>query len=270
MFRFFRDKAKVKEIEIHWTPLEIAEAAARGEVRLNDLHIGPVLEKEAPQRFVRHRLSANAILFSSRPDVAGLVVIFTGKSGRTMVPLSVQLQFIDEACFDVLVLADPGRLHYTAGVEPFGNDIAALALGLRRFAAERGYHRIFTYGESMGGLPSLAAGRMAGATRAISVGGRFAWHIRRLLEGRDMPAFEALCPCTKSETELLLVYSAWMVEDRDHANLVQSRLPGARLIAIDHFRHNPIMHLFKHGELKPFLAAMLARGETPAAVDGEG
>jgi hypothetical protein len=153
-------------------PAELPPPAAAWQARLSGM-MGQVAP--AVQAFRRRDLSDHASFFEGAGDAGAgrcLVVGFTGIALRMNVPAPVFLQALPAAACDVVILRDPGRAAFLAGVPGYAPDLPALA---ERLAADLpggrhpgGWRCI---GTSAGGAAALYFGRLAGARRAVSVDG---------------------------------------------------------------------------------------------------
>ena len=235
---FERQKAKVKAWDDQLTPMEIA-AALKKDAEL-PFAISPLLRSGAnPVGYVREDWSEDASYYTSRKSAKGLIVVFSGRTMRVGVPISYFLQMLRDDVFDVVFLRDPRQLHYTHGVRGLGGFLESMR-HIRKFADANGFEQVLTFGNSGGGFPALRAGRLLGARRAISVGGRYPWHPGRLIRGETpVLAFDMLCACASpSPTELVAVYGRGHEIDT-HANaLLRKTFPECIEVPIDIKEHD--------------------------------
>jgi len=195
------------------------------------------------------------------PERKCLIVCFCGASNRLMMPISCLLQYLPSDFCDVIVLRDKTRQHYFKGITGYAESLPAL---VRRIADDLGadaYLRRYCFGVSMGAFPALRAGVLMEADRAVSVGGGFALHPRRLLEEPDIapPAFDPICGCVgNADTELVCAYAAGDKTDRQSATHL-SHIRAVTLISVpDLTEHNIIKKLAKKGLLRDFFNGMFA------------
>jgi hypothetical protein len=105
------------------------------------------------------------------------------------------------------------------------------------------------------GFPALRYGLMWKADRAISIGGSFAWHPRRLLEepGNALPAFDPLCACqANTSTALFCAYGARNSKDQEEASRLSSILPVNHIAVPGLSDHNIIKAQANNGSLSAF------------------
>ena len=254
---FERQKAKVKEWDNQLTPLEIA-AALKNDAEL-PFAISPLLRSgHNPVGYVREDWSEDASYYTSQKSAKGLIVVFSGMAGRVGVPISYFLQMLRDDVFDVVFLRDPRQLHYTHGVRGLGGFLESMR-HIRKFADANGFEQVLTFGNSVGGFPALRAGRLLGARRAVSVGGRYPWHPGRLIRGETpVRAFDMLCACASpSPTELVAVYARGNEIDT-HANaLLRKTFPECIEVPIDIEEHGILGYFYRARLLPLFVACLL-------------
>ena len=248
---------KVKAWEDQLTPLEIAKLLESDQSLL--FSIAPLLKSgQRPAGYIREEWGEDAHYFTAASDARNLLVVFTALRGNIGVSISTFLQCLRDDAYDVVLLRDRGDLHYTRGISGLG-DALGIARRIEELAGTKRYQRVVTFGSSLGGLPALRFGRLLKASRAISVGGRTAWHPARLARGeRPVDAFDLLCPCApQSPTELVLVYSVGDEEDTLAFELVRKNFPECIGIPIDAEKHNLLGHFHKAHLLPLFLACLI-------------
>src|SRR5680860_1715698 len=119
MIAFDRRKTIVKEWDDQLTPMEIA-AMLEADAEL-PFTIAPLLHSgQRPVGYLREDWSEDASYYTSHEGAKSLIVVFTGAQRRIGVPISYFLQAAREDKFDVVVLRDPHRLHYTHGIKKQG------------------------------------------------------------------------------------------------------------------------------------------------------
>ena len=252
------------QIEDMLTPMEYAELGRR----LDDPELAAAYARRSvtrrmagqePRSFQRNRIAADVLLFSdpAYPSAAKtLLVGFAGRLGRLMIPNVGFVQCLAPESFDILILADPAKHHFRGGLPGYGKDFLGLVAAVQRDFPAASYKRVVAIGASMGGLPSVWFGLMAGANRTICIGGRAAWDVTRLLEG-DGPAhaYDPICACcTANHPEIVFVYTRDHRIDRVQAEHFAGIL-GAQTLPIPGVKdHSPLGHLWETGSLPAFLA----------------
>ena len=187
------------------TPLEVAELAGRPLPEASAEWLGRIaaltgLGRVEPAGFERRVIQPTVEIygdprFPSRDK--SLVIGFTGQLNRLMMPLAAFLQALPAERCDLVVVRKGREDHYDRGIPPWTGMTEAAGALLREAGAAR-YRRLATFGVSAGGLPALRYGILGGAGRAVSVGGRFHWHVHRLRTGGEVPAVDPLCACMTS------------------------------------------------------------------------
>ena len=253
---FERRKAKVKDWDNQLTPLEIA-TVLKTDAEL-PFAIAPLLRGgQNPVGYVREEWSEDASYYTSRKGAKRLIVAFTNFKGRLGIPISYFLQTLRDDVFDILVLRDPRNLHYTHGIRGLGGFLETMRQ-IEHFAGANGFQQIITFGNSRGGLPALRAGRLLGARRAISIGGRYVWHPGRLTRNETpVCAFDLLCACTSpGPTELVVVYARGNEVDKSAFDLLKRTIPECTAVPIDIEEHSIFRH-FYNARLLPLFVACL-------------
>ncbi len=233
------------------------------------LHLPVLLANEPPARYIRRPITPWITLFED-PDVAQeakcLIFAFCGLGDRLMMGTAVFLQLIPNAAFDVVVMRDPDRTLYEHGSRNYAKSFHELARRLSGDTKVDRYRRICSYGTSMGGFVALRFGQLVGG-RAISVGGRFPWVIRRLIShGRQaIQAFDLLCACRKTESDFICVYGDRSEEDVKSADQLSTMYPVMHWPISDTSEHNVIFEMWKRGNLRQFYRDVFAT--EPAAAN---
>lgn len=186
-----------------------------------------------------------------------LLIAFTDRIGSMTMPITSFLQHLPHDGMDVLVLSDASRNHYRGGCRGLGKSMPELRAALG--GSVRAYGATMAIGASMGGLPAVRFGLMAGAERAISIGGR-PWNDVTRIAGRAPipPAFDLLCDCLRRKSRnLLFVHAAGHGADRAAATLLAGRTGGRTLGVMGLTNHAVLGHLWMRGAVPHFLATIL-------------
>jgi len=191
-----------------------------------------------PQPFRRHDLAENATFYEGAGgDGAGrcLMVGFTGIALRMNVPAPVFLQALPAGACDVVILRDPGRAAFLAGVPGYAADLPALAARLAAdLPAGRRPGGIRCIGTSAGGAAALYFGRLAGARRAVSVDGGHPGGLGlKLAPAVDRGAFDtAVAGAPPGEGALIAAHGIGEPRDALRGRLLAAGLPGARALTV--------------------------------------
>lgn len=223
---------------------------------------------------VRLRSSSTApdvrVLIESHTDgAAGLVMLFTGATGRLNLPLAVALQHLPIAGRELVLLGDPTRRAYLDGVPGVATSLPGLAAWVRDRAAGR---PIWTLGTSMGGGPAVITGLLAGAVRAAALGG-FDPLSRAGADGAAAEIRRALAAVPgASEPDaptVLCVHAEGSERDAANAEALRSSVGGGRRVVLAGVaRHDVLAEAARAGSLQDLLALVLDPG-TPIP-PGEG
>lgn len=222
--------------------------------------------RSAIKQFRRRELAANATLYTAGKGAKALVVGLCGKRLRLMMPLPMMLQHTDDRLYDVLILSDPQRLHFDRGISNFATSLVGLARRIESIATEHGHTSIVTYGTSMGGFPSLRIGGLLGAERAISAGGRFPYHVKRLIEGdHTISAFDLLCNCRAPllTTPGYVLFSEDKPPDLESASALAQIMPQTRLCGFACDSHNFPIRIYSKGNLAEYFDEIFGLDREP-------
>lgn len=190
------------------------------------------------------------------PQGRTLIVGFAGNYMRLMLPTWNILVHLDHRAYDLLLLCDPARGHYAAGVPGLGADLPGLAHTLARYAD--GYARTLALGTSAGGLAAIAVARLNGWAGAVAVGGdRPSAH----------PGIEAVLRATASAAgRTRLCYGAAQARDTDAAQETAALLGTAVLEPHPGVRqHNLLLHLMRRRRLRSAFDAWFAADPSEAS-----
>jgi hypothetical protein len=263
-----RHQQRLADLEDNLTPAEIAKLISDRRYEQFCFAIRPLLQNgQSPVRYVRESWCENANFYTANRGARRLIVAFCGLANRIGVPTSYFLQMLRDDLYDVLLLSDPLLLHFDRGVPDFSNSLVETTRRVQDFAAAKGYEEIVSFGASMGGFPALRAGLLLSAGRAISVGGRYCWHVRRLMSDEEqIKAFDLLCPCfAGAEVKMTAVLAAKNQHDVRSLDAMRRTFPACRAVMIDTDMHNVTGYFYHLGLLRLFYAALFEYGERPAS-----
>lgn len=231
-----------------------------------DGFIGAIFNERPDVRaYARLRLCDHVWFYGHAPGEARrkhLLLAFCGAAHRLMVPVTVALQHIDAAEFDVVVLTDPSRRGYLAGIDGFASDFAGILDRLSQEVGTRHYTSVRCLGTSQGGAPALLAGLHLGAERAVSVGGRpFRDHERAAAEeGSVSEAGVPRALAGKVATKIVCAFGADNAKDREAAaTLAGDHIArGAWSVPVQGVAtHNLLFDMLKARRLGGFLDGLL-------------
>jgi hypothetical protein len=251
------------QVEDMLTPLELVELGRRIDdptmraayARRRTVH--EVAEKP-PEPYVQRQLAPTVRIYSDPARPPGgktLLVAFAGRLQRLMVPTVALLQNLPAEFYDVVLLYDPAQQHFRGGCPDYGASFLGLIAALERDVPRARYLRSVAFGASMGGLPAIWYGLIAGTDRAICVGGRRPWDAHRISAG-DLPphAYDPLCACcTGGHTGMVFVHGSSHEVDRRDAEHYAA-IVGGQVLAIPGMgTHSPLATLWQQHQLGRFL-----------------
>jgi len=256
----WRQQALLEDAEHNLTPLEfqlvsgtLCERFANAQAALQSLLLTRLLANEAPARYVRQPVAPDVTLFHD-PDQDRakkcIVFAFCGRAQRLMIPTGVFLQLLPRKGVDVVILKDQHGSHFVQGCGEYAADFSQLVTRLARDLKPDRYKSVYCYGTSLGGFVALRCGLLFG-TRSISVGGRFPWHVQRLLEGKTLPAFDLLCACKASDAAEFVCVHGGLEADVKAVDHLATMFPVTR-VHIQEPGHNVIFKMWKEGTLRQF------------------
>ena len=240
MFSFRRDKAIWAEAERTMTPMEASRILRNKESGYRSFSTGHFESTFQPRRFERVRLAESANLYSANLGARTLIVGMAGRHAHLFGPIWRVLQHLDDSKYDLLLVADDRRWHFSAGSAGFANSLPEMATRIRHIAESGAYENLITYGTSMGGFPALRLGGLLGAQRAVSIGGRYAWDIHRLqTEPGYQNGFDPLCSCFGARPkEGVAIYAEQVKEDAENVARLKAVYPDLHEIAVPGRKHD--------------------------------
>ncbi len=227
-------------MENYLTPVEVRrfETALAGlpDDAPGRLWIGRLIEymplnKIRPVEFDRRSFGKSISLFTSDAVPAAgktLIIGFTGHFHRLMAPTMCWLDCLNPEKYDLLVLRDFKRMHYTHGIPGLGDNYFEALSNLSRVVDQMAYRNVFVLGTSGGGMAALLAAILLKASRGIAFGSSsFEQLVAKMREiGLDPAPFEALFASRPHPfPELILGYGANFPRDANAAQAIHRRLP---------------------------------------------
>jgi hypothetical protein len=253
------DRQQLKHLEDSLTPAEIARIIEDPKYQNFPFAIRPLLQNgQAPTSYLRDSWCENANYYTANRGGRSLLVAFCGSTGRLGVSSSYFLQMLRDDLYDVLILNDPQRLHFDRGIPGFSSSFIETIRRIEDFAAAVGFQEVITFGASMGGFPSLRAGLMLNARRAVCIGGRYCWHVGRLMRAeKQIKAFDTLCYCNgKSNVQMVAIVARKNQEDVQNLEMMRRTFPSCRALMIDTDMHNVTGYFRQAGLLRLFYACL--------------
>jgi hypothetical protein len=205
---------------------------------------------DAPRSFLRHPIGRNFFLYEppqSDPSDRGLLIAITGNARRLLLPVSMFLQAVDPARWDVLVVVKEKGASYLDGLDGVAPDFPGVVRHIETTFTPSAYRRTVTFGVSNGGFPSAWAALLMGAERGICVCGVL-----------PNPVPPSAARPTSAPVDLVFVYGRDSERDRGPAMDLNGYYGGTLLAVPDISVHNVLEVLLARRELSPFLDRLLA------------
>ena len=141
-----RRKQKTRIADDILTPAEIAEIIRNDPAGEFQYELRSMLESgQAPASYVRQAWSQHALYYTANRGARSLIVAFASAVNRLGVPISYFLQTLREDLYDVLVLQDPRKLHFTRGVSGLGSFVDVIRR-IESYAEANGFTEIIQHG----------------------------------------------------------------------------------------------------------------------------
>jgi acyl carrier protein len=195
------------------------------------------------QAWSRRPLTAHLDLYDSDgSDTSGktLIVGFSGNKMRLMLPAWNILVHLDPGSYSLLIVCDPARGHFAAGVPGLGRDLPDLAHTLAGHA--KGYARTMALGTSAGGLASIAVAELNRWDGAVTVGAD-----RPSAHPEIATLFQAF---SSGAVRTRVCYGADRARDAEAAQEIAAILGTAELEPYHGVRqHNLLLHLMRRRRL---------------------
>lgn len=205
----------------------------------------------------RERLAFSAMLYRRQASAAEhrrLVVGFAGNHQRLMLPTHQILDHLPPQD-DLLLVADPDRLHFAAGVRGIRGSFQGVCDWLAGQLAKLPYEDVITFGTSGGGLAAIGAAYALGLHRAATVAAD---------SPGSHPALETFLleriavRSMGQHPAVIVAYDSANLRDRTGGLAIAALIPTTRtLIRSACGAHNTILPAFKAGRLAPFLHDLL-------------
>ena len=267
------------ELENRITPLEWAELQRHSEtLRADDAFLASWLQIHSPmmglsgksrtEPFERRRLAPGVVLYAKGQTAdarkRSLVVCFTGRARRMMMPMPVFLQYLDASAADVVIVSCPRDGLYSNGLPGLALDVPSLLEQVALIADAGRYARVVTMGTSAGASPSLLFGLRHGCEAVLAVGIGAADEPSGRSPSRSLEAlarqFSGLSP---RRPRVFLVHGADDSRDAETAEAWASLVHALRLpvsSASGKVGHNALWPIAQAGRLSAILGATLLRG----------
>lgn len=207
-------------------------------------------------RWRRQRLAPTASLYERRaaaPNGRRLIMAFAGNHQRLMLPTHVILDHLPEHD-DLLLLCDPNRRHFAAGLPGIAATLPGVCEWLGRRLAARPYESAVAFGTSAGGLAAVCAAYALGCRRAVAVGAD---------APADHPPLERFLRVLVTTAPIgppavVLAYDPANHRDRAGSETLATLIPTARTMILPAGGgHNPLRPALAAGRLAALLHDLL-------------
>lgn len=249
------------DLQQHATPAEVAFLTTRPmrwpqefDTWLDALFAMMTLNNRRIEPFSTRRLNDHISLYEGTGSRGVLAIGFCGVAGLLFMPIPYLLQYFAAENTDVLVLRDPTRAGFIAGVRGYAGSFRDLMDGLRRDLNFPRYGDIRIFGTSGGGAAALAAGVLVGSARAVSFSGHLPTSSQRYAAEAATTDLEDVLRTAPARPGDFCVYGAANQRDAANAvelaNLLQLRLYPVASVA----DHNVVFDLHRRHLLSDVLA----------------
>lgn len=206
--------------------------------------------------FSRQSLGWGLRLYQGGGDPADKVLIlaFSTRGERLMMPMPSLLQQLDSQRFDLLLVPDRSRSSYERGLPPLAESTQTLIEYLARLPVLKAYGSVRSMGSSGGGYAALLAAATLGLEMGVSFAGRFP-------AGRHWLRFQRVWALRQARSRsggapLLAVFGGPKTRDRKFAQAFV-RGVGARSLAIDYVEgeagHLILAEVLERGHLETLI-----------------
>lgn len=205
----------------------------------------------------RERLASSAMLYrrqATADELRGLVVGFAGNHQRLMLPTHQILDHLPPQD-DLLLVADPDRLHFATGVRGIAGSFQGVCDWLAGQLTELPYGDVITFGTSGGGLAAIGAAYELGLHRAATVAADSPGSHPEL----ETFLLERIAARpTGQHPAVVVAYDSANLRDRTGGLAIAALIPSTRTLnRAASGAHNTILQAFNAGRLAPFLHDLL-------------
>ena len=216
-------------------------------------------------RWQRHPLAASVIHYrrvDPSPTGRRLVVGFAGNHQRLMLPTHLILDHLPRTD-DLLLLSDPDRRHFAAGIRGLAASLPAVCDWLAARQASWEYDALVTFGTSAGGLAAICAALALGGRRAVAVGAD---------APTAHPALTAMLEESLATTSpgrrpaVVLAFDPANRRDQAGGEALRGIVPGCRTVTLDAGGgHNTLRPALEAGRLTALLQELVGTHQQACA-----
>jgi len=189
-----------------------------------------------------------------------LVIGFSGRAQRMMVPTAALLDCFNPALYDVVILRDPARLMFVRGIPGLGGTFFEILSNLGRHVDLPAYRNVIPLGTSAGGLPAILAAQALDLATGICVSGQeFGVFVECAASAgvSEEPFRQLLAARSGRPRRLVLACAADNDKDRAATEDLAARVPARVVTVRNCATHGVLGHLARQKRLPAFLAKML-------------
>jgi hypothetical protein len=207
---------------------------------------------DAPEAFERREISDRVVFYEGQGGSTPrrLLIAFTGKARRMMLPTPTFLQALDAAAWDVVLLKRTKS--FLEGLDGEATDFDGVVAYLRRAFIRADYSGVATIGTSGGGGFAVVAALKLKADRGVSISGTVNAAVLALAPRRNR-----LMAFLRGTPRLCFVHASDFASDRRAANRMIRAWGGRRREVTGVEEHNVVWPLQQRGELKSLLKEVL-------------
>ncbi len=182
-----------------------------------------------------------------------VLIVWTGRAGRPMMPLATFVGSVALYKTDVVILRAPKSAEsYLGGVGSLGNSLKDTIAQLGGLIADWNYSDIFVLGASMGTPPALICSAYLKPARVLLAGpidpnSQYASDLEDFVQSREKLAEQA---------HISIAVGDFATADQAAATFI-SNLTGAKIIKIPAAGHNPLWPLVESGQFGDWMGRNL-------------
>lgn len=219
-----------------------------------------VLPAASEQTWRRRSLAQCVRLYTSREAEAkkkSLIVGFSSKALRLMLPMWTFLSHIDPKKCDLLFLWDPTRGHYRGGTPGLGANFKDLVASLEKIVSDLRYAKVISFGVSAGGLPAICAGIANRWDSIVTVGNEYPKTQTHLF-----PMLTRDGSHRAKRQPIRLYYSQLHLWDQASALAVAKMTGGEARAIAGCSSHDALWEVYQRGGLVPLFADFFGEVDT--------
>ena len=224
-------------------------------VPLSLIHLSNRRNHRAAYQDYTREITTRSFSLFSMPEAESkrLLVLWTGRAGRPMMPLSIFLESLRHLHLDVLVLRPSKEHQYRKGVRGLGDSMAETSTWISDFILERNYVQVFVQGNSLGTYPALLSAVLHKVKTVLLAGPIDPYKIDATGFQEFIEVFEGL----PQKPSIAVAVGSKSERDKDVAKDFEVMFSSKTLVT-EGAGHNPLWKKYKAGTLFTWLGENLS------------